>query len=224
MSKALHATPRADQVRYPASECSKSLTTRRSGLEYANLCQHPHTHLCACLLFCSHWCAQSHKPGAEAKHFTLSHYEKMPAGPRPDTGGVTASALPALATPESFTDSIFSSLEATSGEVVLFIHGFDESWPNAIKKAAQLTWDTSQASPAAAAGGTPADGDNANGKRVALAFDWAPSGHSGPFTFTPYKGEKGINAAQDHLPHLLQILEKLVSTARVPVAGAVCVE
>lgn len=157
---------------------------------------------------CSHCFTQSHTRGADAKHFTLSHCEKRAVvGPHPDAGGVTASSLSALTTPESFADSIYTCLgdNTTSGEVVLFIHGSNESWPNAIKKAAQLTWDTTQASSAAAAA------DSTPGRRIALAFDWASTGHGGPFTFTSHN-DKDINAAQDQLPVLLQILEELVSS------------
>lgn len=159
----------------------------------------------------SHCFTQSHTRGADAKHFTLLHCEKRAVvGPHPDARGVTASALSALTTPESFADSIYTCLgdNTTSGEVVLFIHGSNESWPNAIKKAAQLTWDTTQASSAAAA----AAADSTPGRRIALAFDWASTGHGGPFTLTSHKDDKGINAAQDQLPVLLQILEELVSS------------
>lgn len=166
-------------------------------------------------------CTQSHTRGADAKHFTLSHYEKrVVAGPHPDAGAVAASALSALATPEPFADSIYACLgnhTGTSGEVVLLIHGSNESWSHAIKKAAQLTWDTSQISPAAAEG---LPGDSTPGRRIALAFDWASAGHGG--TFTSHKDDRGINAAQDQLPVLLQILEELVSSSYVCCSDSGC--
>lgn len=53
----------------------------------------------------------SHTRGTDAKHFTLSHYEKRAvAGPHPDAEPVAASALSALATPEPFADSIYACL------------------------------------------------------------------------------------------------------------------
>ena len=105
--------------------------------------------------------------------------------------------------PSKFISTLLKELEASNGEIVLFIHGFNVDWSEAIKGAAQLTWDTSPASDQAK--------PEPSGKRVALAFDWASLGSIATYGYLMTDDDrKRVLEAKKHLPTLLRTLVKVV--------------
>lgn len=117
--------------------------------------------------------------------------------------GLVINGTGSEASRNEFINELLSSLKHSSGEVVLYIHGFNTPWASAIKTAAQVTLDTSEAVHSTDAA--------PHAYRIALAFDWASCGDPFKYAYMPFENDEGrIDDAQEHLIRLLDTLERMV--------------
>ena len=85
-------------------------------------------------------------------------------------------------------------------ELVLFIHGYNVSFADALKSAAQLTFDTSQ---------DYLQSHTLLDQRVALAFDWASCHALSSYGFVPWNHDR--ERAERAAPKLAELLSDLAN-------------
>jgi len=134
------------------------------------------------------------RPGSkEYKHFHVS------------IADLTVFRDSAADTPDPARQQFLSYLQqavqkSATKELVLFIHGYNVSFADAIKSAGQLAFDTAQ---------DYLQSHTLLDQRVALAFDWASCSSVGNYGFVPWRHDR--EQAEKAAPKLAQLLTDLAS-------------
>lgn len=92
-------------------------------------------------------------------------------------------------------------------ELVIFIHGYNTGFADAIKSAGQLTFDTAQDSSQSGSAALL-------NQRVALAFDWASCGALASYGFVPWDHDR--ERAEQAAPKLAELLRDLANHVSSP--------